>query len=236
MHSAHSILACGRWWRTGPCRIPDMQKAVKGAWVQNSHTRCFHFLCSWRPSPLMGNHHQTVKSNTPSNKTLGELVLGSFWDLVTREGAAERQAHLPERTLSCTRSRCYAFSCLHLGGCIWFACERRVRVVSRCVGKLHNRLWRRLYTTGIALGKMASFTQSTVYHQSLHWHLHLDECWTVLSVWLLALSKVKTDTWKALGVAREVFPQRFSRSPSDPSPHLWEENQSPGQTGKRHLC
>lgn len=181
MHSAHSILACDRWWRTGPCRIPDTQKAVKGAWVQNLHTRCFHFLCSWRPSPLMGNHHQTVKSNTPSNKTLGELVLGSFWDLVTREGAAERQAHLPERTLSCTRSRCYAFSCLHLGGCIWFACERRVRVVSRCVGKLHNRLWRRLYTTGIALGKMTSFTQSTVYHQSslvlkLGWMLDSSKC------------------------------------------------------------
>lgn len=88
-----------------------------------------------------------------------------------------------------------------------------------------NRLWRRLYTTGIALSKMASFTQSTVY-QILHWYLHLDEPWTVLSVWLLALSKVKTETWKALGVAQEVFPQCFSCSLSDTSPHLWEENQS----------
>lgn len=131
MRSAHSILACARWWRTGPCRIPDTQKAVKGAWVQNSHTRCFHFLCSLRPSPLMGNRHQTVKSNTPINKTLGGLVLGSFWDHVIRKGAADRQAHLPERMLSCTQSRYCAFSCLHLGGCIcmWEACEGGEQVI-----------------------------------------------------------------------------------------------------------
>lgn len=172
----------------------------------------------------MGNRHQAVKSDTPVNKALGRTYTGKFLRLILPGKELQKARHTSQNLHLAAPSPDAVPLAICCGGCIcmWEACEG----VSRCVGKPCNCLWRRLYTTGIALGKMASFMQSTVY-QILHWYLNLDECWTVLSVWLLALSKVKTETWKALDIAREVFSQRFSHSPSDTSPHLWGKSELP---------